>query len=201
MKKIIRHILKQTIIKPLLYSLVLVFSVPLLHANEVDIGIFQSGPNEVEIRMRPDFEIPVGTNITNLQYTVRWPVSQPGISQLNLINPYNIPFGAQYTHNGFVYQNFIITIPITIGTTINASEEVVISTFEFPGGALYFELVNDAFTDMQNISFYIELDGFSFDNTGTIYRQMAFLPVAAWSILLLFTLLLAFTVFRFSKMI
>lgn len=180
----------------------MVLSVPMLRANEVDIGIFQSGSNEIEIRLRPDFEIPAGTNITSLQYTVRWPDDRPGISQLNLITPFDIPFGAQYTHNGFVYQNFITTIPITIGITINASEEVVISTFEFPSGSSYFELINDTFTDDENISFYIEVVGFGgANNSGIIYRQLAFLPLASWSILLLFTLLLGFTVFRFRKLI
>lgn len=201
MRKTLRRNLSQRFIRPLLFSLAMVLSGPFLHANEVDIGIFQSGSNEVEIRLRPDFEITAGTNITNIQYTVRWPVSQPGISQLNLINPYNISFGAQYIQNGYVYQSFATSAIIPIGTTINPSEEVVISSFEYPGGALYFELINDTFTDTQNISFYIELDGFGFDVTGEIYRQMAYLPVASWSLLLLFTMMLAFAVFRFRKLI
>ena len=194
----------QKFVHYLLVCLALVFSSHALMAQQVDIGIFQSesNPNEIEIRIRPDFLINSGETITNIQYTVRWRTTDPGIDALNNVAPYNIPFGVQLTDDGFIYQNFVTAANITVPDDIDPMEEVVISTFTYTGGAFYFEIINDQFTSDNNIDYYFEFDsGTVIGDTGIIYRAIVSIPLAAWSMFLLFGMMLAFVVYRFRKLI
>ena len=201
--KTMKRPLKQKFVHYLLVCLALVFSSHALMAQQVDIGIFQSesNPNEIEIRIRPDFLINSGETITNIQYTVRWRTTDPGIDALNNVAPYNIPFGVQLTDDGFIYQNFVTAANITVPDDIDPMEEVVISTFTYTGGAFYFEIINDQFTIDNNIDFYFELGFGAVIATGDIYKAIVSIPLAAWSMFLLFIMMLAFVFYRFRKLI
>ena len=201
--KTMKRPLKQQFVHYLLVCLALVFSSHTLTAQQVDIGIFKSetDPNQIEIRIRPDFPIETTDAITEIRYTVRWRTTDPGIDALSFVNPFNIDYSIQppITEDGYIYQTFIQDNPIALLEDVASMEEVVISTFTYPGGAMYFEIINDQVTSNNNIDYYFELNGS--DVTGDIYRAIVSIPLAAWSMFLLFIMMLAFVFYRFRKLI
>ena len=201
--KTMKRPVKQKSFHYLLVCLALVFSSHALMADQVDIGIFksESNPNEIEIRMRPDFTIDAGETITNIQYTIRWRTTDPDITTLNLVTPYNIPYGAQFTNDGYIYQNFVTAATIEVTDNIDPMDEVVISTFTYPGGAMYFEIINDQFTIDNEIEYYFEMALTPPDVTGIIYRPIVSIPLALWGLILGFGMMLAFVIYRFRKLI
>lgn len=169
-----------------------------------DIGIFATSGNEIEVYVRPDFDVHEDHVISEIRYTIRWSDPTAVITSLDNIPPYNIGFeGALIDYGGYRYQTFIVIAGTEeFGTNILANEEVLISSFTHtaaPGTT--FELATDAMTPLPNTDYYFEMGcgiidgpctqvgGDPLDVTGILYAAEAITPLVAfplsyWSIMI-----------------
>jgi len=146
----------------------------MVHADQIDIGIFESiypdNTIEIQIKIRPDFEI---TNeiITNIVYTVGWLEPSPPLGMtVNYISPYFMSPMNYAMISGYHYQVFV-GVPLS-GNPISANEEVLVSTLLFTNGQCpYFEINNNAIAQLLGGGLYIELNGVN--KTGIIYASPA----------------------------
>jgi hypothetical protein len=158
-----------------LIILLLVFS-GLIRAkgDQIDIGIFESTTvsNNIEIKIRPDFNISSIQTVTAILYTVRW--NNPFVSiSVQYIFPFFIaPQGTPVLHNGYYYQVFAAAPLNPLAMTAN--QEYVISSFTHTNGSCaHFEIIEDDWTAVNNGNFYIEFLGT--EKTGVIYQPGLFL--------------------------
>jgi hypothetical protein len=139
-------------------------------ANQIDIGIFASTalPNNIEIRVRPDFNISSIQTITGILYTVRWDDPTITITPQYVFPFFIAPQGAPVLYNGYYYQVFA-AVPMTpLG--MNANQEYIISSFNYTNGdCATFEIIEDSWTQANNGNVYLELVGL--EVTGIIYQR------------------------------
>jgi hypothetical protein len=142
----------------------------------VDITMVSSGPNQLEVRMRPDayFE----GLFAALVFTVQW----EGTSSATLSDFTPTPEVADYNMypdvsgemgqaNGFkylVYAGFGSSSLLSEGQSWTAGEEFVLGHFTVVGGEGDFAIVNDDWTQANNGNYYVSLNGV--DRTGDIYE-------------------------------
>ena len=150
-------------------SLALLSQVILVQANQVDIGIFASTTvsNNIEVRVRPDFNISAIQTLTGILYTVRWDDPTVVITT-QYIAPFSVaPQGSPVLYNGYYYQVFAATPMAPVA--MNANQEYLISSFNFTNSNCgKFEIIEDAWTQAHNGNVYLELVGL--DVTGIIYH-------------------------------
>lgn len=172
----------------------------LMAQDKIDIGIFRVASDEVEVRIRPEFDISTDQAFSEIRYTLRWPAtSSLEITELVQVAPYNIDYlnGTDEIIGGFRYRTFSFISPLWTNFTDNilAGEEVVISRIRHTGGSNFvFEIVEEADLVIPNTEYYFEFnclvdDGIgpcglgAIDVTGVIYTVATF-PVATWALLL-----------------
>lgn len=170
----------------------------LMAQDKIDIGIFRVASDEVEVRIRPEFDISTVQAFSEIRYTLRWPAtSSLEITELVQVAPYNIDYlpGTEVLDGGYRYQTFIFLSSFVDPFTdnITAGEEVVISRIRHTGGANFvFEIVEEADLVIPNTEYYFEFnclvdDGIGpcglgiEDATGVIYTVATF-PVASWAL-------------------
>lgn len=173
--------------KALTLSAALMLGTSAVQAQNVDIGLFQSG-NELEVRVRPseDFD----GILSAVVFTVRWERSTgaklQAHAQKSAAGTY-IPIaksGELHEDGPFNYQiyaGFGFDKLSEAGQVWKAGEEYVIATIPYTGKG-EFALVNDGWTaiDENNGNYYISLNGY--DRTGVIYKGVANIASADQSV-------------------
>ncbi len=141
--------------------------------NKIDFGIFASTiPNQMEIRIKPNYS-EYGTRfLTNAQFTVRWPVSSglTSVTSGSMISPFFMATqGVPYLHNGYYYQ--VWATPGAFSVTWSANSEIVIQTFTYTNAqCLSFEIAHDSYVlDSINGDYYFEVNGIQ-NLTGQLYH-------------------------------
>ena len=171
-----------------------------------DIGIFATSSNEIEVYVRPDFDVHEDHVISEIRYTIRWSDPSAEITSLVNVSPYNIDFApaSDIVDGGYRYQTFIVLAGTEeFGTNIPVNEEVLISSFTHtavPGTT--FELATDAMTPLPNTDYFFEMscgiasgpcigpgDPNSVNVRGILYEQEITTPAVAvplsyWSIII-----------------
>lgn len=144
-----------------------------LIADQIDIGIFESAElNNVEVRIKPNFEIQGSQTITAIRYTLRW--TDPGISFdiLNIPPFYVQPIEQPVLFNDHYYQIFLAVPQDSVYTAIEAGQERSVSSFSWTGNDCgFFEIIEDEWTQNNNGGLMLELQGTNI--TGTIYEPIA----------------------------
>ncbi len=145
------------------------FTFNTIFANQIDIGIFESQtiPDQIEVKIRPDFNIQANETVTAILYTVRW--NDPSISiTAQYIYPFFVaPQGAPVEYNDYYYQVFA-AVPM-IAIPMNANEEYLVSSFTYTNGeCANFEIIEDEWTQSNNGNVYLEFIGV--EVTGIIYE-------------------------------
>ncbi|MEO8589513.1 MAG: T9SS type A sorting domain-containing protein [Flavobacteriales bacterium] len=141
----------------------------------VDIGLYDSGSGQIEVRLRPDG--PFDGLASSIVFTVRWNDSDGAtlgaVSQPSPISVY-LPVGKSgpmQISGGYRYQVFsgisLVTL-LDAETAWVGGDEVVVCQVNVVGSSL-FEIVNDAWTTdvNHNGDYYISLNGEN--RTGEIY--------------------------------
>ena len=187
--------------KHLLVILVLLFSGHMLMAQQVDLGIFPSGnPDEMEIRMRPDFEIEPTDLMSNIVFTIRYPDGQDITIDPDSPFPYDLDLGHGDDDGGFFYQTFDADHSNSFGITIQPGDEVVILTFEYTNAAANdFELTNEADFPGEDTDYYFEIN--ALDRTGVFYTLVFPVPLSNLGLYLGILLLVVFFAVRARRMI
>lgn len=141
-----------------------------LYADQIDIGIFESAtPGQIDIKIRPDFDIYEPQTITAILYTIRW--DDPSVS---ITTEYVFPFflspqGEPEEYNGHYYLTFA-AVPMS-SIAMNANQEYLASSFTFTNGdCTTFEIIEDEWTQANNGNLYLEFIGT--DVTGIIYEPI-----------------------------
>ncbi len=171
MKSITKFFKAYRAMRRFIFSLSLAFlsQVMIVQANQVDIGIFASTTvsNNIEVRVRPDFNISSIQTLTGILYTVRWDDPTVVITTQYIV-PFSVaPQGPPVLYNGYYYQVFA-AVPVT-PVAMNANQEYLISSFNFTNtNCGKFEIIEDAWTQAYNGNVYLELVGL--DVTGIIYQ-------------------------------
>ena len=161
--------------RPLLASCLLAFSNPASAQPNVDIGLYDNGSGQLQVRLRPDG--PFDALVSSIVFTIRW--SDASGATLGLVSQQSpeslyLPTGKSgpmQTNGGYRYQVFAGVSLVTLldaETTWVGGEEIILCQIPVNGSA-YFEIVNDAWTgDVgNNGDFYISLNGQN--RTGVIY--------------------------------
>jgi len=144
--------------------------------NKIDFGIFASAlPNQMEIRIRPNYNEGGTHFLTNAQLTVKWPLSSgiTSVSSGSPIFPFLLsPQGSPTIDNGYYYQ--IWATPGGSAISWTANQEIVVLTFTFANVPCpQFEIAHDNY--VQNIingDYYMEINGNSL-LTGILYHSSA----------------------------
>lgn len=146
-------------------------------SQQVDIGLFQSHQNTLEIRLKTHGNF--NGLVSNVAFTVRWDAnSTSNLESLVQSTPANayIPMmksGEVRESDGYNYQVFAgfgMSPMSTFNEYWNMNEEIVLMTVSFTGNIEDFEIVNDSWTEnvRNNGSFYTSLNGEN--RTGIIYK-------------------------------
>ncbi len=164
-----------TLRKTLFFSFILIImcSNVVISQNRIDFGLFYtSTPNQLAVKIRPNYTLSTNQLLTNVQFTIRWPVSS-GITEItsdNPIYPYIMLLqGSTITDGAYYYQIWATPGGNTVKWTANA--QITIQTFTYTGSICpFFEIAHDAFVqnDTINGDYYIEINGAS-NLTGSIY--------------------------------
>lgn len=144
-----------------------------LQADQIDIGIFESGgQSKIEIRLRPDFTIQGNQTITAIRYTMKWVDPDINIS-LDYIAPYFVAAIDQPVfYNDHYYQIYLAVPQDSVATAIEAGQERIVSSFSWSGNdCVFFEIVEDEWTQNNNGNIMLELQGNN--KTGIIYEAIA----------------------------
>lgn len=190
--------------KPVVF-IFLLFSVFSLSAQvpAVDLGIFLSTTpdDQVEIRMKPNFDILATDIIAEIKYTICWTEPTINITPGPGIAPFNIavlplPYVGPVLDNGTYYWTFSSLPGTPVGFPIATGEEVVIATFECTASTVStVKLINDSFTLANNWDYYYELQRlgdplWEIDVTGIFYEDTVEIvpdqtvPLSNWPIYL-----------------
>jgi hypothetical protein len=150
-------------------------------ANHVDCGIFASATaNQMEIRIQPTYAEDGTHNMTNAQFTIKWPVSS-GIASItpgSPVDPYDfMAQGAITTDNGYYYQVFATAgdNPITWAS----GQEITVQTFTYTAPPCpEFEITDDDYVHtVIDGAYYFEINGSN--KTGSLYHPSAQQPAPA----------------------
>lgn len=141
-----------------------------LYADQIDIGIAESTTvtGQINIQIRPDFDIFYPQTITAILYTVRWDDPSISITTQNFYPFFISPIGLPEEYNGYYYQSFA-AIPFN-SVAIDANQEYLASTFTYTNGdCAVFEIIEDNWTAANNGNLYLEFTGI--DVSGNIYQS------------------------------
>jgi len=177
----------------LLFSGFFLFAQP---AGQVDLGIFLSSTpaHQVEIRMRPTYDIIATDLLSEIKYTIYWTEPSITVTPGTGIVPFNLaplpfPYAGPVLIDGKYYFTFSALPNVPIGTVISAGTEVIIATFTATTSiAANIYLINDAVTGANNWDYFYEIGGL--DRTGIFYEDTveitpdAVVPLANWPIYL-----------------
>jgi hypothetical protein len=153
------------------FVLVSLITIHVAFAESIDIGIFESTTNsdQIDIRIRPDFNIAENQTITAILYTVRWDEPSVEISTQYIYPFFVSPQGTAIQFNDHYYQLFAAVPMISIA--MNANSEYTVSSFTFTNGdCANFEIIEDDWTQGHNGNVYLEFLGE--DVTGIIYEPI-----------------------------
>lgn len=142
----------------------------------VDITLTTNGDGDLEVRLRPDG--PFDGIVSTLLFTIRWDAASevnlgsidqpdPAISYIPIVKS-----DAEIDADGYRYQTFsgIGFTPLQwIPTEWTAGEEYLVAVVDVPSGTSEFAIVNDGWTDANNASYFVSLNGY--DRTGIIYAD------------------------------
>lgn len=153
----------------LLTCLFLLLFIHFSFGQSIDIGIFESTltSGQMDIKIRPDYDIADDETITAILYTVRW--NDPLITiSTEFIFPFFIsPQGTAVEYNGYYYQVFA-AVPVN-ALAFMANQEFIASSFTYTDGeCAQFEIIEDDWTQANNGNVYFEFLGE--DVTGIIYE-------------------------------
>lgn len=151
-------------------SLLVLFA-QVLFAQSIDIGIFKSTINsdQIDIKIKPDFDIADDETVTAILYTVRW--NDPElIINTEFVFPFFLsPQGDPEEYNGYYYQVFA-AVPVN-ALALMANQEFIASSFTFINGdCASFEIIEDGWTQVNNGNVYFEFLGG--DVSGIIYAPI-----------------------------
>lgn len=132
-----------------------------LSAHQIDIGIFASEPDEIEVYIKPDFLVGQNHYIQEIRFTVRWSDPDAEIVNVNLINPYNIQALPVFDiiEDGYRYQMFRVEpVFVTFGSDLQPDEEVLLSSFTHTAGPdVTFELATADVTPEPNMFYFFQI--------------------------------------------
>ncbi|MCB0769209.1 MAG: T9SS type A sorting domain-containing protein [Flavobacteriales bacterium] len=161
----------------LLASLMIMLGVPsLAQLPTVDITMVPSGPDQLEVRLRPDANF--DGLFAAIVFTVRWEASSaatlsdftsaPEVAEYNMYPDVSGEMGEANGSKYLVYAGFGSSSLLSEGQSWTAGEEFVLGHFTVSGGEADFEIVNDDWTQANNGDYYVSLNGV--DRTGVIYE-------------------------------
>lgn len=142
----------------------------------MDLTMADNGQGQLEFRVRPDGDF--GEVFSALTFTVRWPQSAGiALDTSVLLHPGGdyIPVGAVHTlgeSGGYYYRTFNgfgLSFVTDFAPALRAHREYPICTADILVPGTEFELVNDAWTDSNNRSYYCSLGGS--DRTGSYFTS------------------------------
>jgi hypothetical protein len=128
----------------------------------------------MEIRIQPTYPEDGTHNMTNAQFTIKWPESS-GISSITAgspVYPFNFsPQGSPTTDNGYYYQVFSSSGGNPVSWS--ADEEIVVQTFTYTSPPCpLFEIADDEYVNTTiDGAYYFEITGSN--KTGSIYSASA----------------------------
>ena len=143
----------------------------------VDIGLFDNGLGQLEVRLRPDGSF--NEFFSSVVFTVRWDAaSGANLDAVVQVAPQSnympvLKSGDEIDDQGYRYQVFagFGTAPLSnFSVTWAPAAEIGLMTINVLNGTGVFEIVNDAWTadPNNNGDFYVSLNGE--DKTGSIYQ-------------------------------
>ncbi len=140
--------------------------------NKIDFGLFIANiPNKIEVRIKPNYTI--SNNMTNTQFTVKWPISSGITSLIDGADVSSFAMAQQgppYINNGYYYQVWVNTAQGVVA--LIANQEIVIHSFAYAGlECPIFEIASDPYVYSINGDAYIEM--FGANRTGIIYNSTA----------------------------
>jgi hypothetical protein len=146
--------------------------------NSADLGLFNSpiGSNRFEIRLKPNQNLIGNSGFSACVLTVRFPSSY-NVNLLSTNSPYGITSYQSIVNAGTRYVTFQFAgnpIPVTW----NQNTEYLLVAFEHTNsgsGIGNFVLGNDAYTNANNLDYYIEFEGSDAQNN--IYSAIAAAPL------------------------
>ena len=156
-----------------------IFLLILLHntaisQNKIDIGIFESAVQDtLVIRCRPNYNIPAGYYITNIQFTLKWPETSNVTQLLNISSSVNSFFQISpqqlSVNNGYRYQVYSM-VGAKFVTWVAGQEYPVLEILvNYPGGCTDLEITNDTYANFElNGGYYISVTGAN--KTGIRYQ-------------------------------
>lgn len=154
---------------PWVLTIIIIFSFLSAYADQIDIGLFESStiPGQIDVKLRPDFDIYYPQTITAILYTIRWDDPSITINTQNFYPFFISPIGQPVEYNGYFYQSFA-AIPFN-SVAISANQEYLASTFTYTNGdCAVFEIIEDDWTQANNGNVYFEFTGI--DVSGNIYQ-------------------------------
>ena len=144
--------------------------------DKIDIGIFESPIQDtLVIKCRPNYNIPVGYYMTNIQFTIRWPESSNVTQLINIVSSVNSYFQItpqQFAVNGgYRYQVYSMVGAKNVTWLTNQEYPVLEIMVNYPGGCTSFEISNDSYTNfVLNGAYYISIVGSN--KTGIRYQPI-----------------------------
>lgn len=144
----------------------------------VDIGLFNTAPDTLEVRLRPDASF--SGIVSNVVFTIRWQANSGvnlGVIDESYPEIAYIPMaksGIEVDSNGFRYQVFagFGFFPMSnFGAAWAAGQEVVLMRIPILNGTSFYEIVNDSWTGSisNNGEYFVSLGGIN--STGIIYNS------------------------------
>ena len=158
-----------------IFLLVLLYH-PVFSQEKIDIGIFESEIQDtLVIKCKPNYNIPTGYYITNIQFTIKWPESSNVTQLLNITSEVNSYFQItpqQFSVNeGYRYQVYSMVGAKSITWIANQEYPVLEIMVNYPGGCTELEISNDAYTYfILNGGYYISIVGSN--KTGIRYQPV-----------------------------
>jgi len=140
-----------------------------IQAQQVEAGIFNPSDSTLEIRVKASTAV-AGLPLSNIAFTIRWQDSY-AVSLGDAVSPvYSLSKqGGEQVSGAYRYQKFAAATAQTItwpeNTEISLMTVPVVQSGQGTGS---FELIDDAWTDTNNSSYYVEVSGL--DKTGVFYQ-------------------------------
>lgn len=157
-----------------LFGLLALMNGAVLAQPHVDITMADNGAGQLEIRLRPDGDF--NELVSNVVFTIRWQEQYgPALSMIDLVYPQSeflplAPTPLVNGGNGYLYRTFNAVALSTMsefGHSWVGGMEYPVCTLQVLTPGVTPEIVNDAFTQVNNRNFFVSLNGIS--RTGSIY--------------------------------
>lgn len=156
-------------------GLLMQINLTLKSQDKTDIGIFESSIQDtLVIKARPNFNLSSPYYITNIVFTIKWPVTSNVTQLVNITSTVNSFFNIQLqqssTNNGYRYQVYAMVGQKFVTWTSGQEYPILEVMVNYPGGdCTTFEISNDAYTQqILNGLYYFEV--VASDYTGIRYH-------------------------------